>query len=51
MKRIEITVSDEVYNQILSYKEFNCIATDASACLQLIAQSLTRIRRLKSKLY
>lgn len=40
LKRINLTVPDVVYEQILKYKEDTGILSDASACLQLIQQQL-----------
>lgn len=40
LKRINLTVPDDVYQEILEYKEAQSIMSDASACLQLIKQQL-----------
>lgn len=39
-KRINLTVSDHVYQQLQSYKEENGFSSDAAACMQLIVQQL-----------
>ena len=39
-KRINLTVPDDVYDKLQTYKEKNGITNDASACLQLIVQQL-----------
>lgn len=39
-KRINLTVPDEIYDRLQTYKEKNGITNDASACLQLIVQQL-----------
>ena len=39
-KRINLTVSDNVYQQLQSYKEENGFSSDAAACMQLIVQQL-----------
>lgn len=39
-KRINLTVSDELYEQLQEYKAKKGISTDASACLQLIIAHL-----------
>lgn len=39
-KRINLTVTDEIYEKIQAYKEKNGVLNDASACLQLIVQQL-----------
>lgn len=39
-KRINLTVSDELYEQLQEYKAKKGIPTDASACLQLIIAHL-----------
>lgn len=39
-KRINLTVTPELYEQILSYKEKYGCPTDTSACIQLITQRL-----------
>ena len=40
LKRINLTVPDDVYAEILEYKQAQSIMSDASACLQLIKQQL-----------
>ena len=39
-KRINLTVPDNIYQQLQTYKELNGISNDASACLQLVVQQL-----------
>ena len=39
-KRINLTVPDNIYEQILQYKDENGLANDATACLQLIVRQL-----------
>lgn len=39
-KRINLTVSEEVYNKIQEYKLDNGFLNDASACMQLIMKQL-----------
>lgn len=39
-KRINLTISDQLYERILAYKERHGIINDATACLQLITQQL-----------
>ena len=39
-KRINLTVSDEIYQRIQKYKQKNGCANDAGACLQMIVQFL-----------
>lgn len=39
-KRINLTIPDPIYQELLTYKERNGIISDATACLQLITQQL-----------
>ena len=39
-KRINLTMSDAIYEKLQEYKEINGISNDAGACLQLIVQQL-----------
>lgn len=39
-KRINLTVPDEIYERLQNYKAEFGIASDATACLQLITQQL-----------
>ena len=39
-KRINLTVTDELYARIQEYKKEHGVSGDASACLQLIVQQL-----------
>lgn len=40
-KRINITMSDPLYERLLKFKEKQGISSDAGACLQLINMQLT----------
>lgn len=42
-KRINLTISDNIYERLTQYKEKNGITSDASACLQLIVRQLDSI--------
>ena len=42
-KRINLTIPDNIYERLLSYKKKNGITSDASACLQLIVRQLDSI--------
>lgn len=46
-KRINLTVPDNVYARLQTYKEENGIASDATACLQLIVQQLNGLENTK----
>lgn len=39
-KRINLTVSDNIYERLQEYKYENGLESDATACLQLIVQQL-----------
>lgn len=39
-KRINLTVPESIYDKIQVYKEENGLASDATACLQLVVQQL-----------
>lgn len=39
-KRVNLTVPDEVYEELQEFKTLNGITNDASACLQLIVKQL-----------
>lgn len=39
-KRINLTVPDDIYQQIQEYKKENALFTDAAACLQLVVLQL-----------
>jgi len=39
-RRINLTVSEEIYEQIQTYKAENGLDNDATACLQLVVQQL-----------
>lgn len=49
-KRINLTVTDELYVRIQEYKKEHGIAGDASACLQLIVQQLNNLENSKAML-
>lgn len=40
-RRINLTIPEDIYQQLQEYKEYNGLYRDASACLQLIVQQLT----------
>jgi len=42
-KRINLTMPDNIYERLLTYKQKNGITSDASACLQLIVRQLDNI--------
>ena len=42
-KRINLTIPDNVYERLLTYKQKNGITSDSSACLQLIVRQLDSI--------
>lgn len=46
-KRINLTVPDNVYARLQTYKEEYGIASDATACLQLIIQQLNGLENTK----
>lgn len=46
-KRINLTVTDQVYERIEAYKTKNGITSDAAACLQLIVRQLDSIDNLE----
>ena len=39
-KRINLTIPDEIYERLQTYKVENGVVSDATACLQLIVQQL-----------
>ncbi len=39
-KRINLTLTDEIYERLQAYKAKNGIINDATACLQLVVQQL-----------
>ena len=39
-KRINLTIPDNIYQQLQTFKADNGITNDATACLQLIVQQL-----------
>jgi len=43
-KRINLTVPDEIYEQLQVYKAESGISSDATACLQLVVQQLKAYR-------
>ena len=46
-KRINLTVTDELYARIQEYKKEHGVSGDASACLQLIVQQLNTLENSK----
>ena len=46
-KRINLTVTDELYARIQEYKKEPGVSGDASACLQLIVQQLNNLENSK----
>lgn len=46
-KRINLTVTDELYARIQEYKKKHGVSGDASACLQLIVQQLNNLENSK----
>ena len=42
-KRINLTIPENIYERLLSYKQKNGITSDSSACLQLIVRQLDSI--------
>ena len=42
-KRINLTIPENIYERLTSYKTKNGITSDASACLQLIVRQLDSI--------
>ena len=46
-KRINLTVTDELYARIQEYKKEHGVSGDASACLQLIVQQLNNLANSK----
>lgn len=49
-KRINLTVTPELYEQILSYKAKYGCPTDTSACIQLITQRLHSLEETEQML-
>ena len=47
-KRINLTVPDNIYEQLQAYKEEHGIMNDASACLQLIVRQLKSMEAEKA---
>lgn len=45
--RINLTVSEDIYQRILAYKKENGLHHDATACLQLIVQQLNAQEKVK----
>jgi len=46
-KRINLTVPEPLYEKILAFREENGIASDASACIQLISAQLRGQENMK----
>ena len=49
-KRINLTVSESLYEQIQAYKNENGIDSDATACLQLVAKAIQSYETSKAML-
>ena len=49
-RRINLTISDELYAEICEYKNEVGAMTEASACVQLVFQALREIERKKKLL-
>ena len=49
-KRINLTVPDNIYKQLQTYKEEYGLVNDATACLQLIVQQLRGLENSKQML-
>lgn len=49
-KRVNLTIPDELYVRLQSYKHEQGISSDASACLQLIVQQLNGLEQSKAML-
>ena len=47
-KRINLAVSDEIYERIVEFKKKHGIDTDAAACVQLIIQQLNSLDETES---
>lgn len=47
-KRINLTVPEPLYEKIQAFKEEQGIASDASACIQLVKQQLRGLENLKT---
>ncbi len=47
-KRINLAVSEELYEKILSYKTKYGIVSDATACVQLITQQIAQMEETES---
>lgn len=46
-KRVNLTIPDEIYNQLQEYKADNALENDATACLQLIVLQLRAQKNTK----
>lgn len=49
-KRVNLTITDELYDRILRYKKKNGVTSDASACLQLISLQLDSVEQTEQLL-
>lgn len=47
-RRINLTISDELYDRIQDYKTRFGISNDAGACLQLIVQQLNNLEQAEA---
>jgi predicted CopG family antitoxin len=49
-KRVNLALSDQVYERLLKYKEKNGISSDAGACVMLITRQLEAIENTEKML-
>lgn len=49
-KRVNLTISDTLYERIQAYKTKNGISSDAGACLQLITRQLDGLEKTEQML-
>jgi predicted CopG family antitoxin len=49
-KRVNLALSDQVYERLLKYKEKNGISSDAGACVMLITRQLEVIENTEKML-
>lgn len=46
-KRVNLTIPEDVYERIVSFRKMNGIPSDAGACLQLIQRQLDSIEQME----
>ena len=46
-KRVNLTIPEDVYERIVSFRQKNGIPSDAGACLQLIQRQLDSIEQME----